>query len=357
MNRLFVIHTPYQLICAANIIKTSNDCRNTLLLVQPKLKQYLELCKKLDNTRTIYENKLCIQYSEKGKFIAHVSMVKEILCRKTLIKKCEYLSFNYDELFVPSDDIICRLVFHILCRRSTPSLYLFDDGTGTYDAHTFKGVSWLGKIVFYCLIDNKFINSISRIYCYMPSMMAQVPKTISIHKVKNLPEVSFLFEEFAQSKSAVYKGRKVLFFDQGLSGHPSIQKCLDIINREFPQNEIIVKIHPRIQGSEYPGFNISNEGLPFEAIMPSFNLDESLFIAHSSGACFTAYLMSDKKPFIVLLAKLTNTSDQYTPAIHFLRRLQENIPDNRIYLPNSIEEFQNIINTFKNRLIIKKQVQ
>jgi hypothetical protein len=103
--------------------------------------------------------------------------------------------------------------------------------------------------------------------------------------------------------------------------------------------ETVVNIHPRIQGSEYPDFNTSNEGLPFEEIMLSFDLNETLFVAHSSGACFTAYLMSDKKPFIALWVKLTNASQQYTPAIQFLKRMQENILDNRIYLPNNVREF------------------
>lgn len=347
MKRLFVIFTPYQLICAANIVKASNDCQNTLLLVQPKLKQYVNLCQKLDNTKTIYEDNLCIQYGGKGKFRVHLSMVKEIILRKSLINKCYYLDSVYDELFVPSDDIICRLVYYVLCKKSNPSLYLFDDGTGTYDAHTFKGVGHLGRCVYACLINNRFVNSISKVYCYMPPLMATLPEGVTIHKVTNIPEVSNFFENFAKSKLAAYKNRKVLFFDQGLSGHPSIQKCLNIIKHEFSVEEVIVKIHPRIQGGEYPGFDTSNEGLPFEAIMPSFDLNETLFVAHSSGACFTAYLMSDKKPFIVLLAKLTNTSQQYTPAIQFLKRMQENIPNNRIYLPNSVDEFQSIIDLFK----------
>ena len=49
--------------------------------------------------------------------MVHLSMVKEIILRKYLVNKYCYLDSVYDELFVPSDDIICRLVYSVLCKK------------------------------------------------------------------------------------------------------------------------------------------------------------------------------------------------------------------------------------------------
>lgn len=61
----------------------------------------------------IYEDNLCIQYGGKGKFVVHLSMVKEINLRKSLVDKYYYSDSVYDKLFVPSDDIICCLVYSV----------------------------------------------------------------------------------------------------------------------------------------------------------------------------------------------------------------------------------------------------
>ena len=326
MNRLFVIHTPYQLMCAINIIKCTEECHNTLLLVQPILEQYHVLCKQLSNTKIVFDKKLYIKYGNKGNLLVYFSILKEIILKKQIIGKCDYLSLDIDELFVPSDDIICRLVYHI-----------------------FKGASRLGQIVYQCLIDNSFERNISKVYCYEPSLMAKLPAGVSIVKVISNEWTNRLFSDFAKEKTSVYKNRTVLFFDQGLSGHTEIQKCLEILRTEFEREEIIVKMHPRIMGGIYSGFDTANEGLPFEAIMPLFDLDRTIFVSHSSGACVTAYLMSKYKPFIILLAKLTNKDSEDTSVIKFLKKMQKTIIDNRVYLPNSTKEFQDILFAFRNK--------
>lgn len=345
-NRLYIVHTPYQLMCVINILSKKEEANNRILLVQSKLRQYLPICKTLENTETFLAEELFTDFRSDGKLVAHIKMVYEIIKKKKLLKDAECLKGSFQELFVPSDDIACRVVYSFLISKNQIKLHLFDDGLGTYDAHTFKGISIAGTFVYNTLLGGDFVTAISSVYCYVPSLMASLPQGICLKEVPRNPRTLNLFSEFAKRETSAYLNKRIIFFDQGNSSLPLVNTCLDIIRTQFSKEDTIVKIHPRVQGSVYPDFVCSNDGLPFESIIPSIDLNRCVLISSSSGACFTAYLMTEYRPVVILLAKILN-NDENIPAIQFLERMKSSIPDNRIYLPESVEQFEDLLVSLK----------
>ena len=352
MKRLFVIHTPYQLIAAVNIINSDHSYENILLLAQPNLVQFINICKSLRNTKVYSEKGLFIFYENKNKrFISHIKMVVDIFKKKRIISSLSFLSSDISQLFIPSEDIICRIIFYQLNKISTLSqVALYDDGLGTYTMSTFKHIGFLGRIVYKVLLNGNLVNQIKMIYCYRPSLLAESVTPIKICKIPILESTTDLFKDFAKDKSSPYKDKEVIFFDQGFSYIPEIQKCLSLIKQTYSYNKVIFKKHPRIHSNDGLEFIQTNDGLPFEAILPNLNLERIMLISHSSGACFTPYLMSNKKPHIVLLYKIANKGGIASPINDFFTKLHNAISDNHIYIPNSIEEFQLIINDFRNKI-------
>lgn len=352
MKRLFVIHTPYQLIATVNIINSDHSYENILLLVQPNLSQFVDIYKSLNNTRVYTERNLFIFYKNKDKrFFTHIKMVVDIFKKKRIISSLSFLSPDISQLFIPSEDIICRIIFYQLNKISVLSqVILYDDGLGTYTMSTFKHISFLGKIVYNMLLNGNLVNQIKMIYCYQPSLIAESANQIKICKIPILKSTTDLFKDFAKEKVTPYKDKEIIFFDQGFSHMPEIRKCLSIIKHTYSYDKVIFKKHPRIHSGEGLEFIQINDGLPFEAILPNLNLERIMLVSHSSGACFTPYLMSEKKPYIVLLYKIANKGEVASIVDNFFLKLQNSIPDNNIYIPNNIEEFQQIVNDFRNKI-------
>ena len=180
--------------------------------------------------------------------------------------------------------------------------------------------------------------------------MVESTNQIKICKIPILKSTADLFKNFVKDKLYPYKDKEVIFFDQGFSHIPEIRKCLSLIKEIYSYDKVIFKKHPRIHSNEGLEFIQTNDGLPFEAILPNLNLERIMLISHSSGACFTPYLMSEKKPYIVLLYKIANKGEVASPVDDFFLKLQNSIPDNHIYIPNGIEEFQQIVNDFRDKI-------
>ena len=340
MKRLFVIHTPYQLIATVNIINSDHSYENILLLAQPNLSQFVDIYKLLNNTKVYTEKGLFIFYNSKDKrFFAHIKMVVNILKKKRIISSLSFLSPDISQLFIPSEDIICRIIFYQLNKISILSeVILYDDGLGTYTMSTFKRISFLGKIVYNVLLNGNLVNYIKMIYCYQPFLMVESTNQIKICKIPILKSTADLFKNFVKDKLYPYNDEK---FNEDRDS---------LIKEIYSYDKVIFKKHPRIHSNEGLEFIQTNDGLPFEAILPNLNLERIMLISHSSGACFTPYLMSEKKPYIVLLYKIANKGEVASPVDDFFLKLQNSIPDNHIYIPNGIEEFQQIVNDFRDKI-------
>lgn len=339
MKNLFIIYTPYQLLAALNICAQIKNSENTFLFVNKNLGNYRQLCENINNVKIQISDRFFKNEKSVSIFHAHVNIVGNLFCFKKAAKQL-FKNEVYDNLYVPSDDIVSRVIYFRLKRNGLQTLNLFDDGLGTYDLHTFKKVSLVGRIIYKLFLDHNYADSIRRIYCYRPDLMAISNFNITLIPICQNEMVMNWLKSQSKGKLTPYNHKKVIFFDQGLQRLSGIQKSLNCVKKIYSDDEVLVKMHPRVIEENYEGFQMSKDGLPFESIAAASSLNESLLIAHSSGACVTPFLMFNQSPKIVLLFKITKEFHMQQGAMEYFEKINELGGGNLIFMPNTIEELE-----------------
>jgi len=342
-NYMYIVFTPYQLMTTLNIIiNDPSEKQHLVVMVQKNLEPYKIMCEKIPNTKVLFFESLCLSYKFSSEFTVRMNLVKNILKIKHIAKKIKSFNINVQRLFVPSDDAVCRVIFHTLCKyNKCLKISLFDDGVGTYDLHTFKGVSKLGRIVYFLLLNNNFIKRIDSLYCYQPGLLSSSPKSLKIIQLACSEEINNLFKSLLGNNADIFLGKKIVFLDQGLSEETEIKECLNRIKKYFAKEEVVVKLHPRVVGNTIYDFVESRDGFPFEILSSIYDFSDSLFIAVSSGGCINSKLMfGEGCGKVIYLIKLSNSSDEATPAIHFFERVQTYYGEDVLFMPLSVNEFE-----------------
>lgn len=351
--RLYVIHTPYQMMSALNIIASCDvNAKHYLLLAHRSLLQYEDICSRIDNVIVIVEDKLCIAYKSRSSLRFHLEMVMNIVKLKKTIYKLASFDRSYSHIFVPSDDVVCRVVYNRV-RSLNPSIHLFliDDGVGTYDLHTFKETSIVGNIVYGLLLDTNYNNRIEGIYCYKKSLVAPNNFNIVVNEITNSSDVRLLFASAMSGKIDKYTGKKLIFLDQGLSEREDIKTSLSIIQKYFKKDEVLVKLHPRISSSFQYEFTTIRDNTPFEIVASLMDFSGCFIVSHSSGGCITPLLIYGKQNgMAVYLINLQKTTGFDEPASQFFERIKAEMGETSLMLPESFEELEILFQTYYNSL-------
>lgn len=350
MKNLFVVYTPYQMMSALNIIATRCSDNNIVQFVNKNLEKYQSLCEKIDSVKVIIDRNF-YHIDKAGKaFEKRIEVVREIFMMKRIVKNASFID-DIDNLFVPSDEVICRAIFH-RCRKKNKSvnLYLIDDGTGTYNSYTFRRGNIIGSIFYSLLLDSEYKRAFTAVYCYRPDLINNSPRYIEFRRLISSENVRKLFSEYVSNKIDIYHGKKLIFLDQGVSGRPKVKESLEVIKKNFKQEDILVKKHPRIVSNDYKGFPISNDGLPFEAIVSACHFNDCLIITHSSGGALNPFLIYGERPNVVLLSKISTDNSKFDIQYNNFYERVKNLMGDCMIIPETIEELENFI---KNRTSIK----
>lgn len=337
------------MISAINLILTykleSVDC----LIMHPNMKKYKEIIACYFDGEIYELEKMYDVTLGHCNILNYIVLVKRILKKKQYIRNNEIMHRGYKRLFVPSDDTSCRVIYDELMKNNDIELSLFDDGVGTYSGYIYKKKSILKQMVYKLLYRNMYYENLKYIYCYRPEIIKLVQNNSKLKKIEyyNLKDA---FKPYVDNASEQYIGKKVIFFDQGFKGNEAIIKTLDKLSSVFGKQNIIVKKHPRVDsGNIYKGFEISNDGLPFEAIFSVLDCSRAFLVAYSSTACITPFLLGGYNNKILILQSLEN-KEKNNIEVNLFEYINEQAKENVVYLPRNYAELENIIFSCKDEV-------
>lgn len=354
LKSIFVIHTPYQLLTAINIISYwdwgSNDV--TIIFAHPNMEKYASFFNHI-NAQVIIADQLYDKTYELNIFFMHLIIFFRIIKKKIVVHKILANINTVDVLYIPSDEPTIRVIYNYLLKRNHRlKLMLIDEGIGTYSGIICREKKILSKIVYKILRIAHVYENIDTIYCYHPELL-NLNRNIKAQQINfsnnNLVQLSKFFTQ----QIIEYVGAKVIFLDQGISKFPQITHALNLLLDYFDKNEVVVKKHPRIDSSNmlYTRYKTINDGLPFELLLSLLDLSKILIITFSSSAAANPYLILNERPFVVLLHKLCihhdkTGKDTYFKEINltqvemFFAKINEKIGYEYIYQPEYMTEYE-----------------
>lgn len=339
---LFVLYTPYQLISAINIVKMLGIKNADCLIMHKNLLMYKKSMGIYFSGDIYFFEELTEQFFKKTKF-TRLDILLRIMYAKRYVKKKKVLKKIYDELYVPSDEAICRVVYkEMVVANPSVKLNLIDDGVGTYEKQLFANKRWISRIVYSLLLTKRYSENIKRIFCYHPKLLTCNPFDAEICKIKYNGEFD-IFRPFVKKYIDLYVGKKVIFLDQGKFSDQS-KKVLLYLAESFGKNNILIKMHPRIGECQnfYDGYTITDDGLPFEAIISEVDCSSCLVVSYSSTGCITPYLLFGIKPKVVFYYCMDNT-DYSTTILESIDKINSIEGEEYINVPKSKDEFIRVI--------------
>lgn len=338
MKNLYIVYTPYQLLSCLNISVSKTDDVNEFLFVTGNLIRYKELCDNIPQSRVhVYESLFKVD-KQNRKLLMQLNILKNLFKLKRACKSL--FNEHYDCLYVPSNDITCRVVFNKLKRNGTETLYLYDDGLGTYDLNPFKNESVLGRFIYNIFLDKNYSYYIKGVFCYNPELMAREIPNVEYHKITLDKSIVKQLEAYCGERLEAFRNRKVIFLDQGCANTNEMAQAQEVLKSVFTRRDIIVKKHPRIESDSYEGFDISNDGLPFEAIVATIDLKDCIIISHSSSACVTPFLLFNHKVKAVLLYEMVKDFQISDGVKNIFLRVKKMSGDDSIFIPETMDEFR-----------------
>lgn len=348
-KRLFIVYTPYQLLSALNVYFERKLDNCYFVLVNSNMHKFVRCYDFLEGIESIDLSEVYDESVLMG-FKARLRIVKDMPRKNRIINKQKELWQDVDEMFVPSDDIIVRIIYKKVKKNNNRVyLSLMDDGTGTYNGsmHYKKRIM---SVLFYTIFLNKdFYKTISHIYCYHPELYKPALKGKKINKITMNQDVIELFYPLANGSINSYVGKKIVFLDQGYT-NDYIQECFKCIRKYFGEEEVIVKKHPRIDSKvDYLNFSVVADGLPTEILFPLLNVENTLIISVDSTGCITPYLINEITPYCVLLFEILNKGDEERDRELF-ETINEGMGYNYVLMPKSVDEFEELLVTIKSKL-------
>ncbi|RHE91401.1 hypothetical protein [Bacteroides intestinalis] len=344
LNNYYIAQTPYHLMTILNIIygDINSDYTNVIILAHRSLKQFLPLCKNVKNTNTVFDEDLCLNYKVSSVFKAYLKIAGNMFLLK---KRCERKHiFNEDvaHLFVPSDDIVCRVVYNII-KKNSPSvkLSLYDDANATYVGSFYRKLSILGGVFYWLFLDVNYRKKVRGIYCYNPQLIDGLDQNVETKKIAFHDEVKILMKSALNDQVDKYLGKKVVFLDQGIRDNNSLNQCLRLLEKYFSKDEVLVKLHPRIAGNINYNFDTIRDEIPFEIASSSLDFTNAITVTCYSGACVMSILMfGDNSAKAVFLQKICANDLKASKLVVFIKRVQNYYGQDKIFSPSSIDEFE-----------------
>lgn len=352
---LFIIYTPYQLMSALNIIKQSS-IGAVMLFVTPQMETYKNIMLPKNTKIRIVQRFYKKKTNYNNKVLERMLILFRLLLLKRAVRKVQILQDVYYDLYVPSDEPICRVVYHYLNARENERrilLHLFDDGIGTYSDFLMEEKSIISRICYKLLKLERLYEDISSIHCYYPELVKLPRVDIKIEKIDNTVEYKKIFN-IPQEELTKFLGKKVIFLDQGAS-NKEISRVLNLLACSFQSEEVIIKLHPRINSvcanELYSRFEKSTYPIPMEALCSYLNLNNILLLSYASTANITPFLLCDYNPYSVILVNMTHNKDKRSiDALNVFLRINEVAQKIIVFMPKTYNEFETFINRTKGAL-------
>jgi hypothetical protein len=326
------------------------DDINEVVFLHHNMQKYEEMVKKHNNDISIYSYEFLFdEYKKRSKLLTRISLIFNLIKGKKAIKKVDNRHETYDCLFIPSENIGCNLAYNYF-RESNDSLslYVYDDGVGTYAKDYLNGKKHeIYEKISILLFGSFFWKNIEKVFCYQPELIIDDELNIERIKIFSNAKVEKLFSQnLSDSLIDKYSKSKVIYLDQGQLplSYENTTSFLEICNRICDENEVLLKNHPRVKPVyKCNSFIIDNSGNTFESVLFNIEIENKVLVSMCSTSCLTPFILKEKHPYVIFLGMLNTDEYNATFSSLYFQNVITNYESNKIFLPRNNRELEEII--------------
>lgn len=353
MKSLFIVDTPYQLFNVVNIVVHEKyDIKPDLIIVN-QFRNADILLNKVGETKLF--NK--IFFVSKNAFSSTVDKIRYWTLRfirpKYIIKRqfseedySPFIKTKYSDIFC---SVMTDLAVAVKQINKKASIYLFDDGIGSYYGNIIHNREWKYYLLSFITHSGEHIfkpeclllNNVSAASDTVPFIIRPLPQIDekSINILNSLFDYDDTFYE-----------QKIVLLSTPDDTDQSLDSFFQTITRFLlPYSEkVVVRLHPREEKrTAYVQFRIDEPKTLWELMICNSNIDEKILIGLGTTALFAPKIIFDKEPTLVFLNNLCNLKMMNdNQMIDQICKLKESyLNKEKVFIPNSLDEFENIIKT------------
>ena len=357
MNYLYYCNSTYQLL---NLINLHWHRKNAGFENIKDYKADLLLLNSFDDAKEIYKI-ICddhifdrVTLIEKsyntGLFHSFVTLIDAFspafyMNDKYGIKKKD-IANKYDVIMAPKYSMVVDQIWKM---NKKAKLHLYEDGIGSYyDDIPFEPRSSIVRTVNKIRKDNSFHNY-QKLYLVdksmysgtLPDKVVEIP----IYDVAYLQHIKELFREYSFNNY----GQKDIFWLSQFLNNEEYNVMVDKVLQSFlPYKErVLFCQHPRKHLDNKYDFDESDKKQIWEMkLLNMEDIENKLFVSIHSTACFSAKMLFDFEPYIILFYKLgsyevAHISEEFEETV--LRFKNSYRDPEKIMIPENMEELQKCI--------------
>ncbi len=267
------------------------------------------------------------------------------------------LGTPYTDFFVPVDHIYAKLLYYQQLKRGhKPSVHFYEEGMRAYTIDILKNEQENEPSAADDYGSDSFALNIANHYLYVPELFS----VQNIHyQLKPIPKIDPNNQKLKDMLTAIFSTgalpeERFIFFEESNFCDRQLTNDFQIfqsVAQTLGKDNIIVKRHPRNTVDRFTpaGYRVmEGHGIPWEMQLLHHDISKKVLVTIVSTASVTPFFLFGKPvPTIHLkhlfMGKSFLLSDAPFSAFYNKMILYFNQKDRMIHLPQSIEEFDEII--------------
>ena len=360
MRYLYYCNSTYQLLNLMNLhwhrknagFEKIVDYKADLLLLN-SFDDAPEICKIVLNDGVFDHIFFIDKAYNTGPFHSVVSLIDALspafyMKDKYQIEKKE-ITNKYDVIMAPKYSMVVDQIWKL---NKYAKLHLYEDGIGSYyddipfepRSAIFKTVNKLQRHGDFWNYESLYVVDKKMFSGKYPERVKEIPKFNEVY----LNHVKELFHDFAFNN---YGEKDIFWLSQFLNNEEYNRMVDEVLQKLLPYKErVLFCQHPRKHLENKYGFTESDKKQIWE--MKLLNMDDinrKLFVSIHSTACFSAKMLFDFEPYVILFYKLgslevAHVSNEFEQTLLKFRNSYRN-PE-KIMIPESMEELSDCVRKY-----------
>lgn len=346
-KNLFICSSQYQLINGINLINANYSKSENDLLV---MNYGNDILNKIDMHclkqlfRKIYLVEICGFTDCKIK--KYISLLKNLFSRKPLGID---LRNKYDHIFITGTEMYSKIVAMKYWKKGT-KIYFIEDGLGSYNAILSKDYKSKQDMPLKLVYGKKSLDICEGIYVYQPEILINNSYKIPVFRINiNLTcnYQDMLLKLFQNNLKPFSK--QIVFLNAWFKDDEKYLEqeiYLKVLASKYSE-KYCVKLHPNEVNDDISNNYCIEDCGNFEIANGLFDISNKVYISIISTACLTPSIIYGKRPYIIFLYKIFmkkfDMPDWYDVEKVIERFIIIKEYENRIFIPNSLEEYKKIL--------------
>ncbi len=251
----------------------------------------------------------------------------------------------YDVICAPKYSLVVDQIWRL---NEKAKLHLIEDGIGSY----FLDIPFASNSRLISMFSRNDFHDYEKLYLVDRSYYLAENK----ERVVEIPKfdegyLKQIREALSSFNVDDCNDRKIFWLSQFLNNVKFNEMVDDVLDTLVPyKDDLVFCQHPRNPMKNVHNFKESDNSQIWEfRLLNMDDIDRKLFISIHSTACFSAKMLYDYEPYVILFYKLgddevTHVTEDFEEVI---RRFKESYSDpDKIMIPETIDEFKDAVKSF-----------